>query len=161
MPSYVKFSKDILTKKRKLGQYEIVAFTEECNTIIQNNLPPKLKDLSSFSLPYAIGSSKFFKALCDLSAIVSLMPLSADILAIVRHLYNSVDFLVLEMEEDMEIPLILGRPFLATTSPLINVREGKITFKVGGEESSIFLMQLSILPLQLGALEWMWLMRAR
>ncbi|XP_062103987.1 uncharacterized protein LOC133815123 [Humulus lupulus] len=39
MPSYVKFMKDILSKKRKMGEYEIVALTEECSAILQRKLP--------------------------------------------------------------------------------------------------------------------------
>ena len=32
------------------------------------------------------------------------------------------DFLVVDMEEDRVIPIILGRPFLATKSTLIDVK---------------------------------------
>ncbi|XP_062075256.1 uncharacterized protein LOC133779295 [Humulus lupulus] len=39
MPSYVKFMKDILSKKRKMGEYETVALTEECGAILQRKLP--------------------------------------------------------------------------------------------------------------------------
>lgn len=42
MPSYVKFMKDILSKKRKLGDYEMVALSEECSAVLQKKLPPKL-----------------------------------------------------------------------------------------------------------------------
>lgn len=34
MPSYVKFMKNILSKKRKLGEFEIVALREECSAIL-------------------------------------------------------------------------------------------------------------------------------
>lgn len=55
MPSYVKFMKEILSKKRKLGDYEMVALTEECSAVLQKKLPPKLKDLGSFTIPCTIG----------------------------------------------------------------------------------------------------------
>ena len=42
MPSYAKFMKDILAKKRMLGEFETVALTEESSAIFQNKLPPKL-----------------------------------------------------------------------------------------------------------------------
>ena len=35
MPSYVKFMKDILSKKRRLGEFETIALTEECSAILQ------------------------------------------------------------------------------------------------------------------------------
>ncbi|KAJ9182687.1 hypothetical protein P3X46_006652 [Hevea brasiliensis] len=76
MPSYVKFLKEILSKKRKLEDYGTVALTKECSAILQNKLPPKLKDLGSFSIPCLIDNKKIDKALCDLGASVSLMPLS-------------------------------------------------------------------------------------
>ncbi|XP_039128971.1 uncharacterized protein LOC120265134 [Dioscorea cayenensis subsp. rotundata] len=76
MPSYAKFLKDILSKKRRLEEYETVALTEECSALIQNKLPPKLKDPGNFLIPCEIWATSFEKALCDLSASVSLMPLS-------------------------------------------------------------------------------------
>ncbi|XP_073304104.1 uncharacterized protein [Primulina huaijiensis] len=97
MPSYAKFLKDILTKKRKPVDFETVNLSEECSVIFKNKLPPKLKDPSSFSIPCTIGNSKFNKAFCDI-----------------------VDFVVLDMEEDREIPLILGRLF--TGRALIDVQ---------------------------------------
>ena len=39
MPRYVKFMKDILSKKRKLGDYETVALSEEFSAILQQKLP--------------------------------------------------------------------------------------------------------------------------
>ena len=62
MHSYVKFMKDILTNKRKLSNYETVALSEKFNAILQRKLPPKLKDLGSFTIPCAIGNPIFEKA---------------------------------------------------------------------------------------------------
>ena len=45
-----------------------------------------------------------------------------------------VDFVVLNMEEDPDVPLILGRPFLATGEALIDVQSGDLIFRVNGEE---------------------------
>ncbi|XP_065638021.1 uncharacterized protein LOC136071088 [Quercus suber] len=45
-----------------------------------------------------------------------------------------VDFIVLDMDEDEEIPLILGRPFLATGRTLIDVQQGKLVLRVGEDE---------------------------
>ena len=47
-----------------------------------------------------------------------------------------VDFVVLDMEEDREISLILGRPFLAGRRALINVHNGNLTLRVNDEEVS-------------------------
>ncbi|GKC40911.1 DNA-directed DNA polymerase [Tanacetum coccineum] len=45
----------------------------------------------------------------------------------------SDDFVVLEMDEDELVPIILGRPFLATTRVVIDVHEGKLSLRVRGE----------------------------
>ena len=37
--SYVKFMKDILSKKRRLSNFETVNLTEECSAILQRKLP--------------------------------------------------------------------------------------------------------------------------
>ncbi|XP_057996495.1 uncharacterized protein LOC131175839 [Hevea brasiliensis] len=165
MPSYTKFLKEILSKKRKLEDYETVALTEECSAILQNKLPPKLKDPGSFSIPCLISNMKIDKTLCDLGASVSLMPLSIcqklevgelkpttillqladqsvkypegileNIPIKVGKFFIPVDFIVLEMEEDVQIPIILGRPFLAITGAIIDVKNGRLTLKVGDEE---------------------------
>ena len=76
MPSYVKFMKEILSKKKKLEDYETVVLTEECSVILKKKLPPKLKDPGSFNIPCSIRGLVGINALCDLGASVNLMPLS-------------------------------------------------------------------------------------
>ncbi|GKA68131.1 putative reverse transcriptase domain-containing protein [Tanacetum coccineum] len=49
----------------------------------------------------------------------------------------SVDFIILDMPEDIKVPLILGRPFLSTARAKINVYKREITLRVG-EERIIF-----------------------
>ena len=44
------------------------------------------------------------------------------------------DFIVLDMAEDIELPLILGRPFLSTGRALIDVQEGKLILRVQNEQ---------------------------
>ena len=44
-----------------------------------------------------------------------------------------VDFLIMKMEEDTLVPILLGRPFLATGAALIDVQKGELTLRVGDE----------------------------
>ena len=44
------------------------------------------------------------------------------------------DFVVLDMEEDSDVPLILGRPFLATGGAIIDVQSGGLTLRVNKEQ---------------------------
>jgi len=52
----------------------------------------------------------------------------------VDRLYLPADFIILDMEEDREVPIILSRPFLATGNTLIDVRQGKLTLRVQDDE---------------------------
>ncbi|XP_021889973.1 uncharacterized protein LOC110808703 [Carica papaya] len=98
MPKYAKFLKKILAKKKSLEDHEIVMFTEECSAIIQNKLPPKVKDLGTFTIP----------CIYDVKPpIISLQ--------LVNNFIFHIDFVVLDMEVGREVPLILQRPFLATS----------------------------------------------
>ena len=57
-----------------------------------------------------------------------------DVLVKVDKFIFLVDFVVLDMEEDREIPLILGQPFLATGRALIDVHSDNFTLRVNNEE---------------------------
>lgn len=76
IPSYAKFLKEILSNKIKLEIHKTVAMTLYSSVVIQSIVIHKLKDPGSFSIPCYIGTMDFEKALCDLGASVSLMPLS-------------------------------------------------------------------------------------
>ncbi|XP_062094356.1 uncharacterized protein LOC133800415 [Humulus lupulus] len=165
MPNYVKFMKDILTRKRRLGEFETVALTKECSSFLQNKLPPKMKDPGSFTIPCTIGNSYCGMALCDLGASINLMPMSVyrqlgigevrpttvtlqladrslaypdgkieDVLVKVDKFIFPVDFIVFDYEADREVPIILGRPFLATSRTLIDVQKGELTMRVQNEQ---------------------------
>ncbi|KAJ9543636.1 LOW QUALITY PROTEIN: hypothetical protein OSB04_023343 [Centaurea solstitialis] len=161
MPNYVKFLKDILSKKRKLNEFETVALTQECSAILTCKIPPKLKDPGSFTIPCSIGGQEVGLALCDLGASINLMPLSVfnklgigevrpttvtlqladrsiaypkgkieDILVKVDKFIFPADFIILDCEVDKKVPIILGRPFLATGRALIDVHKGELTMRV-------------------------------
>ncbi|KAM6554337.1 hypothetical protein CsatB_015099 [Cannabis sativa] len=143
MPTYVKFLTDILTKKRRLGEFETVALTEGCSAMLKSKIPTKVKDPGNFAIPISIGGQDVGRALCDLEAIINLMPMSIfkklgigearptsvtlqladrsmahpegkieDVLVQVDKFIFLADFIILDYEEDKEVPIILGRPFL-------------------------------------------------
>ena len=56
-----------------------------------------------------------------------------DVLVKVGKFIFLVDFVVIKMEEDTQVPLLLGRPFLATEAALIDVQKGELTLRVGDE----------------------------
>ncbi|XP_050909034.1 uncharacterized protein LOC127122790 [Lathyrus oleraceus] len=168
MPTYAKFMKDIILKRRTTYTNPII-LTETCSTILQGmKIPIKKKDRGAVTIPCTIGDRSFNKALIDLGDNVSLMPYSIykklgigvvqdtrmtlqfadhsvkkpygiikDVLVKIDKFVFSMDFVILEMPEDEEIPLIMGRPFLETGRCLINIEEGTMTLKVYDEELKI------------------------
>ena len=56
-----------------------------------------------------------------------------DVLVKVEKFIFPVDFMVMKMEEDNQVPLLLGRPFLTTGATLIDVQKGELTLRVGNE----------------------------
>ncbi|XP_039041211.1 uncharacterized protein LOC120179790 [Hibiscus syriacus] len=72
MPTYAKFLKDIVSKKRKVEKYESVYTSKECFSM-PSKLPPKRKDLNSFIIPYSIGDNYMGRTLCDLRLNMNLM----------------------------------------------------------------------------------------
>ncbi|XP_070047348.1 uncharacterized protein [Nicotiana tomentosiformis] len=74
MPDYAKFMKDLVTKKWFMN-FETIKVTHQVSEIV-HSMAPKLEDPSAFTIPCSIGSDEFPKALCDLGAIINLMPYS-------------------------------------------------------------------------------------
>ena len=56
-----------------------------------------------------------------------------DVLVKVGKFIFPMDFVVIKMEEDTQVPLLLGRPFLATGAALIDVQKGEMTLRMGDE----------------------------
>ncbi|XP_070007977.1 uncharacterized protein [Nicotiana sylvestris] len=92
---------------------------------IVHSMAPKLEDPGAFIIPCTIRSADFAKALCDLRASINLMPYSFIL---------PVDFVILDCEVDYEVPIILGRPFLAMGKEFVDVEASELTFRVGDEK---------------------------
>ena len=56
-----------------------------------------------------------------------------DVLVKVGKFIFPVDFVIMKMEEDTQVPLLLGRPFIATGAALIDVQKGELKLRVGNE----------------------------
>ena len=60
-----------------------------------------------------------------------------DVLVKVGKFIFPMDFVVIDMEEDKKVPLLLGRPFLATGATLIDLKKIELTLRVGIEKSTL------------------------
>ncbi|GJW33770.1 hypothetical protein Tco_0053802 [Tanacetum coccineum] len=161
---YPKFMKDLVANKPLTMENEDVRINRRCSTLLLNQLPPKEKDLGSFILLCLIGRLDFNNALADLGASISIMPFSmykrlgigkletikmnielADNSkcipkGIVRNLLIKidfilpVDFIILDVLEDFRMPVILGRPLLATPHAKVDILKKSISLEVGNEK---------------------------
>ncbi|XP_015966808.1 uncharacterized protein LOC107490551 [Arachis duranensis] len=107
MPSYIKYIKELLTKKSSLKGGQTIVMNRECSALIQTEPPTKKKDPGSFHIPCAIGETIIDKGLY---------------------------FVILEMEENHIHPIILGRPFLAIARVLIDVERGELILRIHDEQ---------------------------
>ncbi|KAD3069042.1 hypothetical protein E3N88_36922 [Mikania micrantha] len=164
MPKYAKFLKDLLMKKKNWEEISAVTLSERCFAGSPKELPQKMSDPGSFTIPCDLGGSSVSYALADLGASINLMPYSIfaklnlgepvptrmttqladrsvkyprgivqNVLVKIDRFLFPVDFVILDMEEDERVPLILGRPFLATARALIDVGDGRLTLQVENE----------------------------
>ncbi|XP_012435283.1 uncharacterized protein LOC105761886 [Gossypium raimondii] len=160
MSSNVKFMKDMLSKKRRIGEFKAMALTEEFSVILQHKLPSKLKDPGSFNIPYSIGVNFFTKfRLGEVMPTLVTLQLAGKTLACpkdvvenaivkVEKFYYPGNFIILDMEEDRDVSLILERPFLTIGQAFIDVKQGELAMRVENEHvtfkvfSALNLMQV-------------------
>ncbi|XP_057432471.1 uncharacterized protein LOC130725241 [Lotus japonicus] len=71
-----------------------------------------------------------------------------DVLVRVGVFEFPVDFVIIDMDEDSKIPLILGRPFLATSQAKINVGKGTISLRVADEKITFNIFDLKPKPVE-------------
>nr|XP_043637996.1 uncharacterized protein LOC122608999 [Erigeron canadensis] len=167
MPDYAKFLKELITDKKKLEEAKTAVMSVECSAIIKNEIPPKLEDPGSFLISYSFGVSLYkalanlgasinlmpysvYKRL-SLGELTPTrmsirladrsfqypMGIAENLQIKVGHMIFLVDFVILEMEVDVNVPLILGRPFLMTADAIIRVKAKEISLGVG-EDRVVF-----------------------
>ncbi|RVW68918.1 Retrovirus-related Pol polyprotein from transposon 17.6 [Vitis vinifera] len=131
VPTYAKFLKDLCTIKRGLNVNKKAFLTEQVSAIIQCKSPLKYKDPGCPTISVMIGGK--------------------DVLVQVDNFYYPVDFVVLDtdplVKEANYVPIILGRPFLATSNAIINCRNGlmQLTFGNMTLELNIFHMSKKLI----------------
>ncbi|GJW63477.1 reverse transcriptase domain-containing protein [Tanacetum coccineum] len=76
MPNYGKFFKELVSNKQKHEQILSTFLSDESYAMIQNKVPPKLRDPKSFLIPCTFSKAFSCNALADLGASINLMPYS-------------------------------------------------------------------------------------
>ncbi|XP_040956115.1 uncharacterized protein [Gossypium hirsutum] len=146
VPRYANFLKELCTSKRKLIGNEKISLGENVSAVFQKKLPTKCKDPGMFSIPCKIGDLKLDRAILDLGASINVMPrnksnaypdgILENVLVQVNELVFPTDFYVLDMgpnDNSIDVPLLLGRPFLKTARTKIDLHKGNLTMEFDGE----------------------------
>nr|GEV04007.1 reverse transcriptase domain-containing protein [Tanacetum cinerariifolium] len=74
MPNYGKFLKELISNKHKIEQIYATFLSDESSAMIQNKVPPKLRDPGSFFIPCNFNKTFSCNALADIGASINLMP---------------------------------------------------------------------------------------
>nr|XP_016452309.1 PREDICTED: uncharacterized protein LOC107776878 [Nicotiana tabacum] len=134
MSGFAKYLKDLITKKNTTKS-EVVNMTHRVSSIIATTTIQKIEDPRAFTIPCTIGVHTFTRALCDNGDSINLMPLAIYKQAgLVGKFLLPADFVILDCAVDKEIPIILGRPFLAIGRVLMDSEQNEIKFRVNDEE---------------------------
>ncbi|XP_070049197.1 uncharacterized protein [Nicotiana tomentosiformis] len=163
MPKYAKFMKDLVKKKRSMN-CETIKMTHQVSAIVHSMAPkledpgaftiPYNIRSADFAkalcylgasinlMPYSvfkmlgIGQPRPTSMRLQMADRNMKRPLGIidDVLVRVDTFILLANFVILDCEVDYEVPIILGRPFLATGKALVDVKAGELTFRVGDEK---------------------------
>ena len=164
--TYAKFMKEFLTKKRRFSEEKVKlaagcsaliqkALPQKSEDPGSFTIPVSIGavpvgkalldlgasiNLMPLSMLKRIGNllvtpTKMTLQLADRSVIFP-YGVAEDVLMKVGKFTFPVDFVIINAEEDAEVPLILGRPFLVTSGALIDVPKGELILRVDEEEET-------------------------
>ncbi|XP_070006088.1 uncharacterized protein [Nicotiana sylvestris] len=128
MHGYVKMMKDLISRKFDFQDLATIKLTQAYSVVMTRPIAEKLSDPGRFT----IGNFAFAK----LADRIGKRPFGIldDVLVQVGKLVFPADFVILECRVDKEIPIILGRPFLATGIALIDCETGELKRRLNDEE---------------------------
>ncbi|PHT29040.1 hypothetical protein CQW23_31360 [Capsicum baccatum] len=163
MPGYAKFMKDLLTKKRAasyelannvhhcsaIATSSLVqkkadpgAFTIPC-TIGSLDYAKALCDLGArinlipLSIYKKLGlgdpTPTNMRLMIADRSVKRPVGILNDVLVKVSSFIFPAEFVIMDCKEDSEVPIILGRPFLATGSVLIDMKDNELLFRINDE----------------------------
>ena len=173
---YIQFLRELLSKKGDLKGGSVIPIREVCSLASQSpsklqnsgsfSISCAVGDLHIKGTLYDLGasvgimSSLFYRKfqLQDLQptdlviqltdrSIKQPMGILEDILVHVGKFIISCDFIVLDMDENFQAPLVLGRPFLTTAEAVIDVQAGTMFIQLCGKRVDFCFPQPTPSPL--------------
>ncbi|MCH86621.1 hypothetical protein A2U01_0007480 [Trifolium medium] len=118
---------------------ELEEYYEETQAEMKKeNFPLSNETLEHLLFPSVLESYEKEIVLVDQS-VLRLSGVMKDVLVKVKNLLFPVDFIIVDIEEDADIPIILGRPFLATSRAVIDMEKEVLKLRMGNEEQLIYI----------------------
>ncbi|XP_070002877.1 uncharacterized protein [Nicotiana sylvestris] len=163
IPGYAKFMKDLVTKKQSMN-FQTIKVTHQVSEIVHSMAPkledpsafmiPCTIESDEFAkalcdlgksinlIPYSVfktlgmGQPSSTSMRIQMADHTLKRPLGVieDVLVRVDKFILLANFIILDCEVDYEVPIILGRPFLAMGKALFEVEAKELTFRVGNEK---------------------------
>nr|GEW08697.1 hypothetical protein [Tanacetum cinerariifolium] len=167
MQKYQKMLKALLSNKEKLQELANTPLNENCSAVILKKLLEKLRDPGKFLILCGFSELKckaladlgasinlmplfIWKKLGLPKLIPTRMTLelanriictpagiARDVFVLVGKFTFPVDFVIVDYESDLRVPLILGRPFLRTARTLIDVYGEEMILRDGNESFTL------------------------
>ncbi|XP_047264469.1 uncharacterized protein LOC124896741 [Capsicum annuum] len=139
---YAKLMKKLMSKKKLVGG-DPIEVTHGCSAIMSNEMAKK-KDLGlNTHIPISM------KVLMAERSIKKLVGVSFDVLVKVDKFILLEKFVVLDCDMDQEVPIIIGRPFLATERIIVDLELGEMRFRVHDGEMSFRVVEMDKQPMGL------------
>ncbi|KAK1643829.1 hypothetical protein QYE76_061634 [Lolium multiflorum] len=128
--SMIEYMKYIVSNKRKIPNEEISSML--ANYSFSGKIPKKLGDPDKL-IPTDISLQMADKSTAIPVGVCENVPVQ-----VTQHCLILTDFVVLEMPEDDNMSIILGRPFLNTAGAVIDCNKGMVTFNVDDKEHTVY-----------------------
>nr|GEW68108.1 hypothetical protein [Tanacetum cinerariifolium] len=136
--AYSKASQSIPQKEKDLGSFTLPCFINDVcfdNALVDLGATVSVMPLLTY-LNLGLVKLSHTKLTLELAdrTVKYLKGIAKNVLVRISKFTFLVDFIVLDMPEDIKVPLILERPFLFTAHAKIDVYKRKITLRVGAEK---------------------------
>ncbi|KAJ9561764.1 hypothetical protein OSB04_006924 [Centaurea solstitialis] len=166
VPSYARFLKELVANKARMGTEEIAFLNAECSATLSNTLKKgdpgsfiipcnfgksvscrALADLGasinlmplSFYQKLGLNDLKSTRMTIQLAdrSIKYPVGIAEDVIVRVDRFEFPADFVILDIKDEVKVPLILGRPFLNTASAIIHVAERELSLGIGEDRITL------------------------
>ncbi|KAJ9558232.1 hypothetical protein OSB04_012846 [Centaurea solstitialis] len=166
VPSYARFLKELVANKARMGTEEIAFLNAECSATLSDTLKKgdpgsfiipcyfgksvscrALADLGasinlmplSFYQKLGLNDLKSTRMTIQLAdrSIKYPVGIAEDVIVRVDMFEFPADFVILDIKDEVKVPLILGRPFLNTASAIIHVAERELSLGIGEDRITL------------------------